>query len=324
MGEFRWRLRDILLFTVLVLIPMLSEIFVLFTGIIAAIFSFVLARLFIGFCVRLIPFYVRRQSSKGHFLIRFRNPVTDETMTRKRKARIALSHAWVPFAFCVFISSMAITLQGFEGVATGEGLEFYRCADGEEILFADVGSEYGCEDGSDMADPNPTPCFAPDCIGHPVDRVLEIVFSYELLGVVLLSPFAAFLTAPLLIVKESTIAVVDKENRSITPIGANAYRMLNAVFGFGAVIILLETSWSVADAAAGTMGDKIGVAFTVLIMVVILMLIIFHVLWVYSYLYANTHIKFLSIFEDRVTNSEHIVLHTFDELEAGKLSVESS
>ena len=103
-------------------------------GYIAAIISAIMARIFIGICIRLLPFYARRQASKGRFLIRFSNPIADMTMTRKRKARIALSHAWVPFAFCVFIASSAITFQGFEGAATGEGLEFYKCADGEEIM----------------------------------------------------------------------------------------------------------------------------------------------------------------------------------------------
>lgn len=325
MAELKWRLRDILLFTVLVFLPMLAEIGLLFAGVFAAIISVIMARIFVGICIRLLPFYARRQASKGRFLIRFSNPITDVTMTRKRKARIALSHAWVPFAFCVFIASSAITFQGFEGAATGEGLEFYKCSDGEEILFSDVGDpEWGCSDGSDLTDPDPTSCTYPECTGKPVDRVLELVFSAEFLIIVMLSPLIAFLTAPLLIIKESTIAVVDKEDRSITPIGANAYRMLNAVFGFGAFIILSETSWSVAQVAANSTADRLEVVFVVMFMIISLMLIIFHILWIYSYLYANTHIKFLSIFEEKLTNSQDIELHTFNETNPGILSVEPS
>ena len=100
--------------------------------------------------------------------------------------------------------------------------------------------------------------------------------------------------------------------------------MLNAVFGFGAFIILSETSWSVAQVAANSTADRLEVVFFVMFMTISLMLIIFHILWIYSYLYANTHIKFLSIFEEKLTNSQDIELHTFNETNPGILSVEPS
>ncbi|MDC1029629.1 hypothetical protein OAR30_03445 [Euryarchaeota archaeon] len=322
MHEIKWRKRDILIFFLLVLAPMILETMIFFSGIIAAIFSVLLAKFFMKLIFILLPYYGRRQSTKGRFLIRFKNPVTEVSMNRKKKARIALSHAWVPFAFCVFIASTLITIQGFEGLATGEGIEFYKCANGQEILFEEIGSDFGCDDKSDLSDLNPFSCSYPECVGDPIDRVSEMIFDGDLLIWVLLSPLVAFLTAPLLIVRESTIAVVDKETRSIVPIGANAYRMLNAVFGFGAFIILTETSWSVAKATSDTLGGRIEVLMFMLFVVFSIMLLLFHVLWVYSYLYVKTHIKLLSKFETKLTNSEDIELHTFSETEPGVLSIE--
>ena len=318
MRKTQWRFRDVPGFLLLVVIPALSLI-----GLIIGFIISLLAKIFLKISMLFIPIYIKRQSAKGRFLIRFQNPDGQVELSLKQRARLAFSQAWLPFTMSVFILTMAITVRGFEDVATGEGLEFYKCADGEEILFDYVNDgEADCDDGGDESDSNPSPCYYPECTGDPVDIVYEKVFDDEWLGYWAISPLLAFLTAPMLILRESTIAVVDKENRSIVPIGASAYRTLNTVLGFGAFVLLVDTCWSVASIASNSFGERMGVLFSMILLMLMLMMILFHVLWAYSFFHVKTHLRTLAQFEERITQSKEIEIHTFNEKEPGIVTID--
>ena len=319
MQSVRWRTRDITLLLVLVLLPIILSVG---ATLFLAIPSVFLASLLMPLSAAFLPFYARRQKSKGRFLIRFHNPIVELNLNRRAKARLAMSHAWIPFALCVFVASTAISGQGLSGLETGEGFEFYKCADGEEILYRDIGSA-GCEDGSDDLDPNPQKCLYPVCSGDPVDRVSERIFGGALLGSVMLSPMAAFLTAPLVVLRQSSISVVDKQRRSIVPIGRKAEQMLNAVFGFGAVVLLTQSSWRVASATSESLIERIDITFYIMLMTLMLLLALFHVLWIYSYLNLDRHMRHLTSFEQKLISKEVIVLHNFDDTEPRAVRVNS-
>lgn len=320
MRKTQWKLREVPGFLLLVVIPALSVI-----GLIIGFIISLLAKIFLKFSMLFIPIYIKRQSAKGRFLIRFRNPENQVKLSLKQRARVAFSHAWLPFTMSVFILTMAITFQGFEDVATGEGLEFYRCADGQEILFDLVNDGYAdCNDGSDESDSNPSPCYYPECTGDPLDIVSEKVFDDDWMNYWLISPLLAFLTAPMLILRESTIAVVDKENRSIIPVGASAYRTLNTVLGFGAFILLFDTCWSVASVASDSLGERIKILFFMILLMLILVMILFHVLWAYSFFHVKTHLRTLAQFEERITQSKEIEIHTFNEKEPGIITIDTA
>lgn len=320
MQSVRWRIRDIALLLVLVLLPIF-----LFFGVtlILAVISAGLASLLMPLSTVLLPFYVRRQKSRGRFLIRFHNPIVELSLNRRAKARLAMSHAWIPFALCVFIASTAISSQGLSGLETGEGFEFYKCANGEEILYSDIGLA-GCEDGSDALDPNPQKCLYPECTGDPLDRVYERIFGGGPLMIsVMLSPMAAFLTAPLVVLRQSSISVVDKQRRSIVPIGRKAEQMLNAVLGFGALVLLSHSSWSVASAASDSFMETFSITLYIMAMTLTLLLSLFHALWFYSYLNLDRHMRHLAYFEQKLISKEVIVLHNFDDTEPRAVRVNS-
>ena len=318
LSTHQWRLRDLPGFLFLVVIPALTVI-----GIMIGFIISLLARIFLRISFVFIPMYIKRQSSKGRFLIRFRDPDSQAELSLKQRARVAFSHAWLPFTMSVFVLTMAITVRGFEDVASGDGMEFYKCADGQEILFDYVNDGMAdCDDGSDESNPNPSPCYYPECTGDPFDIVTEKVFDDEWAIYWMISPLLAFLTAPMLILRESTIAVVDKENRSITPIGASAYRTLNTVLGFGAFVLLLDTCWSVASVASDSFSGRIGLLISMAIFLLILVLILFHILWAYSFFHVRTHVRFLAIFEERTTQSRDIEIHTFNQVEPGIVTID--
>jgi len=319
MRNSQWRFRDFPGFLFLVVIPALTVI-----GIIIGFIISLLSRYFLRISLIFVPIYIKRQASKGRFLIRFRNPDSQVELSLKQRARVAFSHAWLPFTLSVFILTMAITFQGFEDVASGDGLEFYKCADGQETLFDYVNDgDADCNDGSDESDPNPSPCYYPECTGDPFDIVSEKVFDDEWMVWWMFSPILAFLTAPMLILRESTVAVVDKENRSIIPIGASAYRTLNTVLGFGAFILLFDTCWSVASVASDSFGDRIGILLFMLLLMLILVLVLFHILWAYSFFHVKAHVRFLALFEERITQSKDIEIHTFNQTEPGIVTIDS-
>jgi len=318
MRNSQWRFRDFPGFLFLVVIPALTVI-----GIIIGFIISLLARIFLRISFVFLPMYIKRQSSKGRFLIRFRNPDSQVELSLKQRARVAFSHAWLPFTMSVFILTMAITVRGFEDVASGEGLEFYKCGDGQEILFDYVNDGIGnCDDGSDESDPNPSPCYYPECTGDPLDIVGEKVFDDEWMVYWMISPLLAFITAPMLILRESTIAVVDKENRSIIPIGASAYRTLNTVLGFGSFVLLFDTCWSVASVASDSVGDRMGILFFMAFLMFILLLMLFHILWAYSFFHVKTHVRSLALFEERITQSKEIEIHTFNQTDPGIVTID--
>ena len=99
--------------------------------------------------------------------------------------------------------------------------------------------------------------------------------------------------------------------------------MLNAVFGFGAVVLLTQSSWRVASATSDSLIERIDITFYIMLMTLILLLALFHILWIYSYLNLDRHMRHLTSFEQKLISKEVIVLHNFDDTEPRAVRVNS-
>ena len=85
MRKTQWKLREVPGFLLLVIIPALSVI-----GLIIGFIISLLAKIFLKVSMLFIPIYIKRQSAKGRFLIRFRNPENQVQLSLKQRARVAV------------------------------------------------------------------------------------------------------------------------------------------------------------------------------------------------------------------------------------------
>ena len=65
-----------------------------------------------------------------------------------------------------------------------------------------------------------------------------------------------------LVLKYSSLSIVDKETRSMSPIGEKANDLTNIAAGFGSVVIFFQTAWKISSAAAQD-GDMVEGAYFV-------------------------------------------------------------
>ena len=61
--------------------------------------------------------------------------------------------------------------------------------------------------------------------------------SVEVFIVLMFAPFITCIMAPLFAIKDSSLSVVDRETKSITPIGGKLLDKTNAATGFGAIVV---------------------------------------------------------------------------------------
>ena len=105
-------------------------------------------------------------------------------------------------------------------VTEGDIPDAVQCDDGTVELY---GEGY-CDDGS-LGTPCDSDCVMENSTGF--ERTLQAYGDQRVMLVLLFAPFITVLTAPLLVLKFSSLSIVDKKTRSMSPIGEKANDLTN-------------------------------------------------------------------------------------------------
>lgn len=237
------------------------------------------------FIKSVLPLYATIFSGRKKFLIRFSEYTMPPTDTRPELFRATRKLSITAIFVLLFLISL-IAQSNLTMVTEGNISSAVVCDDGVVDL---VGI---CDDGSDgvLCDS--------DCVLEntaALDRIFEAYSSPLIIAVLLFAPFITVLVAPLLVLRHSSLSIVDKKTRSMSPIGEKANDLTNVGANMGALVLFLQTAWRIASAATKDGNISEGVVF-------ILQILLFNLLLVFSFysLIWLPMLKFTKSFESHV------------------------
>ena len=133
-----------------------------------------------------------------------------------------------------------------------------------------------------------------------VNRVLAAYATLEIVLVFFFAPFITVIVAPVLVLRFSSLSIVDKKTRSIVPIGQNANNLTKVTAGFGAIVIFFQTALGISLAAAegGNRLEMLYLLFMIFLMTVTLVVMFYPLIWF-------PILKFSKSFESHVLNLDN-------------------
>ena len=189
-------------------------------------------------------------------------------------------------------------------VTEGDIPDAYQCEDGTVELYGDG----ICDDGS-LGTPCDSECVLENSTGF--QRALEAYSDERVLLVLLFAPFVTVLTAPLLVLKFSSLSIVDKKTRSMSPIGEKANDLTNIAAGFGAVVLFFQTAWKISSSAVQDGNVMVGAAYVagILLFTLLLVYIFYPLVWLPIYKFAKSFESHVYNLDNSLVDSKGIEVH---------------
>ena len=238
------------------------------------------------FIKSVLPVYATIFGGGKKFLIRFSEYTMPQTGTRPNlfKATRKLS---ITAIFVLFFLISLFAQSNLAIVTEGDIPSAVICDDGtfetDDFLCDDESTGTFCDSACVLTNMGVT------------ERIMEAYVDERIILTLMFAPFITVLIAPILVLRYSSLSIVDKETRSMAPIGEKANDLTNVGAGFGSIVIFFQTAWKISSAAASD-GDILqGLGYVVLILLVTL----FIVLTFYPLIWLPM-LKFTKAFESHV------------------------
>ena len=258
------------------------------------------------FIKSVLPLYATIFSGGKKFLIRFSEYTMPPTDTRPELFR-ATRKLSLTAIFVLFFLISLIAQSNLSMVTEGNIPDAVVCDDGTIDL---IGT---CDDGSDgvLCDS--------DCVmdnTDSIDRIGEAYTSVEIVVVLLFAPFITILVAPILVLRYSSLSIVDKKTRSMSPIGEKANDLTNVAAGFGSVVLFFQTAWRISSAAAenGNITEGLGFVATILVFTFILVFAFYPLIWLPMLKFTKSFESHVLLLDNSLVESKGIEVHqlTYD------------
>ena len=280
--------------------------FFIIMGLIAGVFWRITTRIFLRFVA---PIYARTISRGDKFIIRFSNAELPELETRRERWNMAGERTNGSLLLLIFLISI-LSAQYVDMAATGKGMENFECSDGQIIAFEYVNDgESDCLDGTDEDVVDPVSCPGDICMADASDRFTEAFLNVEVGMVLMFAPVITCVMGPLFAIKDSSLSIVDRETKSINPIGGKILDMTNAATGFGAIVIGGKTMWTMATASSDSVSGSIGMVFMGLFLFGFMFWFFYHSIWISAVIYTKKHNTYVKRFDDLITSSSDVEFH---------------
>lgn len=258
------------------------------------------------FIKSVLPLYATIFSGGKKFLIRFSEYTMPPTNTRaelfRATRKLSLTAVFVLFFLISLIAQSNITM-----VTEGEIPDAVVCDDGT-VDIAGI-----CDDGSEGVACDSV-CVMEN--SEAINRVLEAYVSEEILLVLLFAPFITVLVAPILVLRFSSLSIVDKKTRSMVPIGQNANDLTKVTAGFGSIVIFFQTALGIATAATenGSLGEAFYFVFMILLMTIILVSAFYPLIWLPMLRFTQSFDSHVLLLDNSLVKSKGIEVHqlTYD------------
>ena len=258
------------------------------------------------FIKSVLPLYATIFGSGKKFLIRFSEYTMPPTDTRPELFR-ATRKLSITAIFVLFFLISLIAQSNLSMVTEGNIPDAVVCDDGTIDLIGI------CDDGSDgvLCDS--------DCVMEntdAIDRIGEAYTSVEIILVLLFAPFITILVAPILVLRYSSLSIVDKKTRSMSPIGEKANDLTNVAAGFGSVVLFFQTAWRISSAAAenGNITEGLGFVATILVFTFILVFAFYPLIWLPMLKFTKSFESHVLLLDNSLVESKGIEVHqlTYD------------
>ena len=258
------------------------------------------------FIKSILPLYATIFGGGKKFLIRFSEYTMPPTDTRPELFR-ATRKLSLTAIFVLFFLISLIAQSNLSMVTEGNIPDAVVCDDGTIDL---IGT---CDDGSDGVVCNS------DCVmdnTDAIDRIGEAYTSVEIVLVLLFAPFITILVAPILVLRFSSLSIVDKKTRSMSPIGEKANDLTNVAAGFGSVVLFFQTAWRISSAAAenGNITEGLGFVATILVFTFILVFAFYPLIWLPMLKFTKSFESHVLLLDNSLVESKGIEVHqlTYD------------
>jgi len=258
------------------------------------------------FIKSILPLYATIFGGGKKFLIRFSEYTMPPTDTRPELFR-ATRKLSLTAIFVLFFLISLIAQSNLSMVTEGNIPDAVVCDDGTIDLIGI------CDDGSDgvLCDS--------DCVmdnTDAIDRIGEAYTSVEIIAVLLFAPFITILVAPILVLRYSSLSIVDKKTRSMSPIGEKANDLTNVAAGFGSVVLFFQTAWRISSAAAenGNITEGLGFVATILVFTFILVFAFYPLIWLPMLKFTKSFESHVLLLDNSLVESKGIEVHqlTYD------------
>ena len=258
------------------------------------------------FIKSVLPLYATIFGGGKKFLIRFSEYTMPPTDTRPELFR-ATRKLSLTAIFVLFFLISLIAQSNLSMVTEGNIPDAVVCDDGIIDLIG------VCDDGSDGV-----VCDS-DCVmdnTDAIDRIGEAYTSVEIVLVLLFAPFITILVAPILVLRYSSLSIVDKRTRSMSPIGEKANDLTNVAAGFGSVVLFFQTAWRISSAAAenGNITEGLGFVAMILVFTFILVFAFYPLIWLPMLKFTKSFESHVLLLDNSLVESKGIEIHqlTYD------------
>lgn len=299
-------IKEYLIFIVLFTPMLILSIFSLGLPIIIAIlFYFLVGGLWNSltrFFIKLIlPLYASVFSAGKKFLIRFSEYSMPPTKTKAELFRANRKLSFTAILLLFFMISL-VAQSNTTMVTEGDIPDAVICGDGTIELDGE------CDDISLVLD-----CDA-ECVlenTEAKDRVLHAYSNYQIFTILLFSPILTMLIAPILVLRYSSLSIVDKKTRSMSPLGEKANDLTNVGAGFGALVIFFQTAWRISSSAveAGDFVSGVKYVITILLITVLFVLFFYPLIWLPMLKFTKAFESHVILLDESLVKSKGIEVH---------------
>ena len=272
----------------------------------AILFYFVVGGLWnkitILFIKTVLPIYATVFSSGKKFLIRFSEYQMPRVETRAELFRATRKLSFT--AILVLLFAISIFAQSNISMITeGDIPNAVMCDDGTyetDPLY--------CDDGS-----SGIPCDSA-CVLENIaasDRITEAYMDVRTLAVFTLAPFVTILVAPILVLRYSSLSIVDKKTRSMSPIGEKASGYTNVVMGAGSIVLFFQTALNIARASTddGTIMQSLQYIGFILFLTIFLVFVFYPLVWIPMLKFTKSFESHVRLLDDSLVKSKGIEIH---------------
>ena len=254
------------------------------------------------FIKTVLPIYATVFSSGKKFLIRFSEYQMPRIETRAELFKATRKLSFTAILVLMFAVSI-IAQSNISMITEGDIPTAVMCDDGTYQTDAVY-----CDDGS-----SGIPCDSA-CVLENIgagDRITAAYFNTNTILIFMFAPFVTIFVAPILVLRYSSLSIVDKKTRSMSPIGEKASGYTNVIMGAGSVVLFFQTALNIARASAdsGDFVQSLQYIGLILFLTLFLVLFFYPLVWLPMLKFTKSFESHVRLLDDSLVKSKGIEIH---------------
>jgi len=257
------------------------------------------SRLFIK---TVLPIYATVFSSGKKFLIRFSEYKMPAVETRAELFKATRKLSFTAILVLLFATSI-FAQSNISMITEGDLPKAVMCDDGtyeaDAVYCDDESSGLPCDSACVLEN-----------IGA-IDRIQEAYLNVSTIAIFMFAPFLTILVAPILVLRYSSLSIVDKKTRSMSPIGEKASGYTNVIMGAGSIVLFFQTALNIARASTdnGDYMQSLQYIGFILFLTIFLVLFFYPLVWLPMLKFTKSFESHVRLLDDSLVKSKGIEIH---------------